>query len=50
VIFTSLQGVYIAIAFIMNKRVFKMYKDLMRRKISKTNRLTEMGVVVSTNL
>ena len=45
VIFTSFQGVSIAIAFIMNKRTFKMYKDFMRKKLR--CKLTELNDGVS---
>lgn len=43
VIFTSLQGVCIAIAFIMNKRIFKMYKDLMRKKLNNRCKTTDVS-------
>ena len=32
VIFASLQGLYIAVAFVFNKRVFKLYRQIVRKK------------------
>ena len=32
VIFASLQGLYIAVAFVFNKRIFKLYRQLVRKK------------------
>ena len=35
VIFASLQGLYIAVAFVFNQRIFKQYKQLVRKKRTK---------------
>ena len=36
IIFASLQGVYIAFAFVMKKKIWKMYKNLLKRKTRKS--------------
>ena len=41
VIFASLQGLYIAVAFVFNKRVFKLYRQLVRKKRAKSRKNNE---------